>query len=231
MATKLFTLILVFSCSLTLVSGQKTRTFTVQPGEKIRSTIPDSVSYSYPSFISGTVYFRDSRKTTARLNYNSLFEEIMFIAPGGDTLALENGAAIKFVVISTDTFYFDNFFIKNEGSYGDIRLASKDIFVIADINAVGAMGNNAPSSVTTVKTLLTRGQSTELTMQEILKIREETHFYIGDKFNNFKIVSRKNLVDFFPGKSRKIKEYLKYNAIKFNDKDDLSKMITSLQAG
>ena len=230
MRAKLFVAAFVFFCSITFVLGQKAISFTIKPGEKIESIVPDSINYSYPSFINGTVYFRDSRRVTARLNYSSLFEEIMFITPRGDTMALDNGGAISYVVISSDTFYFDNFFVKNAGSYGNIKLASKDIFSIMDVNAVGAMGSNAPSSVTTVKTLLTRGESRELTRQEILKIRKEAQFYVGDRFNNFKMVNRKSLLDLFPGKSKKAKEYLKKNAVSFDNKDELSKMITFLQA-
>ena len=230
MGTKLFVVGLVFSCSITFVNGQKTTTFTIKPGEKIESIIPDSVSYSYPSFINGKVYFKDNRQVTAKLNYNSLYEEIMFITPGGDTMALDNGAVIKYVIISADTFYFDNFFVKNAGSFGDIRLASKELFVIADATKMGAMGQSAPSAVTTVKSLLTRSESKELVRQEIMKIRKETHFYVGDRFNNFKIVNKRNLMDLFPAKSKKTKEYLKSNTVNFNGRDDLSKMIASLQA-
>lgn len=220
---------LIFLACIATVHAQK-NTFTIKPGEKIESVVPDSVSYLYPFFKNGTVCFKDGRRVNARFNYNSLFEEVMFIAPGGDTMALDNGAAIKFVAIDTDTFYFDESFVKNAASYGDIRLASKDRFVIVDVNAVGAMGNNAPSSVTTFKKILTRGESQELTRQEILKIRKETQFYLGDKFNNYEIVSRKSLINFFPGKSKKIKEYLRANTVDFNDGNDLNKMILMLHA-
>lgn len=231
MGPKLFVIALIFSCSITFVNGQKAIYFTIQPGEKIGTVVPDSVSYSYPSFINGTVYFRDNRRVTAKLNYNSLFEEIMFIDPRGDTMALDNGAAIKYVLINADTFYFDNFFVKSAGSFGDIKLASRDIFTIVDVNAIGAMGNKAPSSVTTVGTLFVRGESKGLTVQEILKIRKETQFYTGDRFNNFKILNRKSLLDLVPGKSKKAKEYLKKNTVRLDNKDELTRMITFLQAG
>lgn len=230
MRAKSFALSFIFPCCVVYLNAQTT-TFIINPGEEIETVVPDSVSYMYPSFKNGTVYFKDSRRVNARLNYNSLFEELMFIAPGGDTMALDNGAAMKYVVADTDTFfYFNNFFVKNAGSYGDIRLAGKDLFSIVDVNAIGAMGNNAPSSVTTVRTFLTRGESRELTRQEVLKIRKETHFYLGDKFNNYKIVNRKNLADFFPGKSKKLKEYLKDHSVNFNDKADLNGLIVFLQA-
>jgi hypothetical protein len=92
------------------------------------------------------------------------------------------------------------------------------------------MGNNAPSSVTTYGTLLTRGDRRELTRQEVLKIRKEIRYYGGDRFNNFTMVSRKNLVDLFPGKSKQAKEYLKSHSVSFVDKEELTKMITFLQA-
>jgi hypothetical protein len=225
---KIFTLAFIFLCSAMGVNAQKT-VFTINPGEKIESVVPDSVRYLYPTFKNGIVYFKDGRLVNARLNYNSLFEEIMFIAPGGDTMALDNGATMKYVVVETDTFYFDNFFLRSSGTYGDIKLASKELFAIMDVNSIGAMGNNAPSAVTTVRTFLTRGQSRELTRQEVLKIRKQTQFYIGDRFNHYKIVNRKNLMDFFPGKSKKVKEYLKDNTVNFSSKDDLDKLIVFLQ--
>lgn len=226
---KLSGLLCIFLCSVIGVNAQK-NVFTINPGEKIQVVIPDSISYLYPNFKNGTVHFKDGRRTNARLNYNSLFEEVMFIN-GADTLALDNGAIIKYVTVETDTFYFDNFFVRSVGTYGDIKLACREAFSIMDVNSIGAMGNNAPSSVTTYKTLLTRGESRELTRQEILKIRKETQFFVGDKFNHYKIVNRRNLLDAFPGKSKKIKEYLKDNAVNLNSKDDLDKLITFLQAG
>jgi hypothetical protein len=229
MGIKLLFAIIILYCCVGEICAQQPITFTIKPGEKIEEVIPDSVSYSYPSFTNGIVFFRDDRRVTAKLNYNSLFEEIMFIAPGGDTMALDNGAAIRYVVINADTFYFAGTFLKGSGSYEDIKLASKELFVIANINAIGAMGQNAPSSVTTVKSLLTRSEAKALVRQEVLKIRKETHFYFGDRFNNFKIANRKSLIDFFPGRSKKIKEYLKENTVSFYKKTDLNKMITALQ--
>lgn len=230
MRAKLLACAFVFCSSITFVIGQKAKSFTIKPGEKIESIVPDSVNYSYPSYINGIVYFKDNRRVNAKLNYSSLFEEIMFITPRGDTMALDNGAAISYVVIGVDTFYFDDFFVKSAGSFGDVKLASRDFFSIIDVNSVGAMGNNAPSSVTTFGTLLTRGETKELTRQEILKIRKETRYYAGDRFNNFKLLSRKSLFDLFPGKSKQVKEYLKNNSVSFENKDELSKMITFLQA-
>jgi hypothetical protein len=227
---KLVALAFIFLCAAMGVNAQRT-VFTINPGEKIESVVPDSVSYLYPSFKNGTVYFKDGRPVNTRLNYNSLFEEVMFITPGGDTMALANGAVTKYVVVETDTFYFDNFFLRSVGTYGNLKLASKQLFVIMDVNSIGAMGNNAPSAVTTVRTLLTRGESKQLTRQEVLKIRKETQFYLGDRFNHYKIVNRKNLMDFFPGKSKKVREYLRDNAIEYSSKDDLDKLITFLQAG
>jgi hypothetical protein len=230
MRIKLFFTIVVLSSCFDDIRAQQSITFTVEPGEEIVEIIPDSVCYSYPFFTDGTVFFKNNRRVTAKLNFNSLFEEIMFIAPGADTMALDNGAAIRYVVMNADTFYFAGTFIKGCGSYGDIKLASKELFVIADVNAIGAMGQKAPSSVTTVKSLLSRSEARQLVRQEVLKIRKETHFYFGDRFNNFTVANRKSLMDFFPAKSKKIKEYMKENSVSFYKKDDLEKMLIALQA-
>jgi hypothetical protein len=202
--------------------------FTINPGEQIQEVVPDSACYTYPAFKNGIVLFKDNRRVPGRFNYNALFEELMFISPAGDTLALDNGALIQYVAVESDTFYFAHSFLKNAGSFGDIRLAGKELFAIVDVNAIGAMGTKAASSVTTVRTWLTRGESAKLTLQEIMKIRKETQFYLGDKFNNYKLINRKNLLDFFPGKSKKIKEYLKDQPVNFQVKDDVVRMLSYL---
>jgi hypothetical protein len=205
-------------------------TFIVNPGQEIQLVVPDSVSYTYPGFKNGTVLFKDGRKVHALFNYNALFEELMFITAGGDTLALDNGPIIQYVSVGSDTFYYSNSFLKNVGTYHNTRLASKELFVIVDVNAIGAMGSRAPSSVTTVGTLMTRGDATKLTIQEVMKIRKETQFFLGDKFNHYKLINKKSLHDFFPGKSKKIKEYLRDQPVNFNNKEDLVRLISSLES-
>lgn len=229
MRIKLFIIFFLYCC-IPDVNAQKTKYFTINPGEKISEVIPDSDKYTYPAFTTGAVYFRDSRKATAKMNYNSLFEEIIFINPAGDTLALDNAPTISYVVIGADTFYFDNTFVKHIASYGEIKFAGKECFAIANINKVGAMDQVTPGSIETIKSVYTGTDSKELVIQQVLKVRKETLYYFGDRSNNFKIANRKNLFDLFPGKTKKVKNYFKNNSVNFFNESDLKKMIIFLQA-
>jgi hypothetical protein len=64
------------------------------------------VQYAYPAFTKGYISFRDNRNRTVQLNYNYLFEEMMFLNNTGDTLAIANAPTIRQITIMADTFYF-----------------------------------------------------------------------------------------------------------------------------
>src|SRR4051812_47791376 len=81
--------------------------WTVKSGEDIKESVPDSIKFRYPQFVTGYVYFKNGKISRASLNYNLLNGEMEFIAPGNDTLAIDDEVTIRFIEINSDSFYYD----------------------------------------------------------------------------------------------------------------------------
>lgn len=223
-----FLVMLVNLASLAL--AQKKETYIVNPGQKPVETIPDSAQYAYPSFTKGNISFRDGRSSgTARMNYNYLFEEMMFLNPKGDTLAIDEAALVRQIIINTDTFYFSDVFIKQKANYGDIKLGYREYFRVANIRKIGAMGQATSNTVESYNAANTASDIRSLVVQEVVNLEKTHQFYLGDKFNNFQLANRKNLLALFPDKSKQVKAFLKENNINFTQESDLIKLLVYLK--
>lgn len=224
--TSFLILLLVVSAA----NAQKTKIFTVKPGEKASEAIPDSVQYAYPSFVTATISFRDDRSGgTAKLNYNCLFEEMMFLNNKGDTLALANAETIRQIVINTDTFYFSNVFVKKIAAFGDIKLGSRNYFRLVNLQKTGAMGLPTSQTVQSYKAISTASDLRSLVVQDVMTLERTTQFFIGDKFNKFQLANRNNLLESFPEKRKLVKAYLKDHPIDYSSADDITRLLTWLQ--
>ena len=210
------------------VLAQKTRTFKINPGEKVVDAIPKDEKYSYPEFIMGNVYFKNGQSYPAKLNYNSLFQEMQFIDRKGDTLSLADAATIKQIVINTDTFFYDKGYIKLVTDYGKIKLAGKEFIAFTDRQKLGGYGGEISARIDTYKSIQDGTTFKELVAREILTFVKKTVFYLGNEFNHFKEANKKNLLDFYPSRSKEIKSYLKENKVNFSNEDDMKKMIRFL---
>lgn len=209
-------------------SAQKTKTFKVNPGEKVVDAIPKDDMCLYPEFVMGNVYFKDGNRYPAPLNYNSLFQEMQFIDKKGDTLSLTEGATIKYIVIKTDSFYYDGGYLKLVADYGKIKLARKDFITFTDRQKLGGFGEESSARIATYESVQAGATFKDLIAKEVLTFTKKTAFYFGDEFNHFKEANKKNFLDLYPSKNKEIKNYLKKSKVDFSNQDDLQKMIVFL---
>src|SRR3712207_5371463 len=106
-------LLLLFALTYGTGSFAQKKTFLiVKAGENIMDVVPAPEVFYYPQFTSGKVFFRDGTGVEAKLNYSRLVDEMHFIGPKGDTLALANEKNIKHVAIGNDTFYYDGGYVR-----------------------------------------------------------------------------------------------------------------------
>lgn len=222
------TLLCICLCSLN-VWAQKTKSFKVNPGEKVVDAIPNVDKYTYPEFKLGTVYFKNGEHYPGNLNYNSLFQEMQFIDRKGDTLSLAEPAAIKHIAINTDSFFYDDgVYLKLVTNYGRIKLAARELIAFTDRQKLGGYGGESSARIDTYKSIQDGSTFKELVAREVLTFVKKTVFYLGDEFNHFEQANKKNMLDFYPSKSREIKGYLKDNKVDFSNEEDLKKMIAFL---
>jgi hypothetical protein len=227
---KLFFLLSAFVFLLnSIVGAQKRKTYTINPGMKATEVIPEDEIFLYPNFTPATVYFKTGAYSTGLLNYNFLFAEIQFIDPKGDTLSLADEMTIGYIAFISDTFYYDNGYLKFIRNCGKFKLAQKQFFDTTNIEKISAMGIKTSSSAIATRTRLPGDyKSNSLIAQEVLTLTRIDQYYFGDKFNHFKKFDKKNLIEAYPAKGKEIRDYFKENSFNKITEENMVKLMESL---
>jgi hypothetical protein len=207
--------------------AQDSTLVTIKAGNKVMDVLTTADLYYYPQFTKGKVFFRDGSKATATMNYTRLYDQMLFINKG-DTLALADEMTIRFIVIDRDTFYFDEGYVRLILDSGIVKLAEKQVWVVADVQKIGT--HNRPTTTVAVTSFssytngLDAAKSKDLILNEDILLRKETQYYFGDEYNHFVRTGKKRLLQLFPKEQRRIENYLKENKVDFDKKDDLEKL-------
>jgi hypothetical protein len=213
-------------CCYTSVQAQKKTFVTVKAGNNVMDVVPRSDIFFYPQFTSGKVFLRGGQVSEAKLNYTHLVDEIHFIDKKGDTLALDGETNIKFIAVGNDTFYYDEGYVRILSPGNSVKLAIRQVWIISETRQLGAYGStNNSASMTSFKTMHEGGRLYDLVVNEDIILKKETKYYFGDKYNQFVIASKTNLLLLFPKEEQLIGKYLKENRISFNNKEDLEKTV------
>jgi hypothetical protein len=226
-------LLLLFSVLISSIHllAQDSIYVTIKQGYKVGEVLTPADMYYYPQFTKGEVFFRTGMKATTKLNYARVYDEMQFIDPRGDTLALGGEKNIKFIAVGKDTFYYAEGYVRVTASDEDVQLAEKQVWVMADIRKAGALNTTTSSvGITSVRSFRNDGEVTRnnLALNEDVVLRKETLYYFGDDYNNFVRASKKGLMQLFPKDERSISFYIKENKVDFNKKDDIEKLFQFL---
>ena len=200
---------------------------TIKSGNKVEEVLKPADIYYYPQFTNGQVFYRGGTKGTAKLNYTRVHDEMLFINPTGDTLALGNEKTIKFIVIGRDTFYYDEGYVKIISDNKEVKFAEKQVWVVVNLRKPGPHNSTSSSaSVTSVRSYRDGNEVTRnnLTLNEDIVLRKETQYYIGDEYYRFVRPVKKKLHQLFPKEERSLDNYFKANQVDINKKEDLEKL-------
>lgn len=204
---------------------------TIKAGNSIRNTLATTEIFLHPQFITGNVFFRNGTKAIAMMNYNSLTDQMLFIDPKGDTLAVKDEMTVKFITLDKDTFYFDEGYIRLVAGNSVVKLAVKQIWEVADIQKIGS--HNRPANTFAVASYDALsdgvGKTHDLILNEDLLLRKKANYYFGDMYNRFTPAGKKNLLLLFPKKRNILTNYLKENKVNFDKKEDLEKLAQFLE--
>jgi len=217
----------VFFC--TYLSAQELKTFKVNPGEKVFNAIPPKDRYAYSNFIPGIVNFKNNRVGGGRMNYDALLRGIEFIDANGDTVVLDNLETIRNVVMATDTFVVEKVTLQQIAKQGNIRLAKSWVIMVSNHQREGAMGQITDASVETFTTLSSSGNALKtMVAKDILTFKEYITFYFGNKFGQFKLANKKNLMADFGNHKKELSTYLEENKVNYLKEADMRKLLDFL---
>ena len=213
--------------SYTGLWAQDSTYITIKSGNIVQEGLSSADMYYYPQFTKGVVFFKGGTKATAKVNYTRLFDQMLFIDGKGDTLALAEEQTIKFIAVDRDTFYYDEGYVRIIADNHFVKLAEKQIWVVADIKKPGPHNTSTSTiGVTSVRTFRQGNDAVRnpLTLDEDIVLRKETHYYFGDEYNDFVRAGKKGLFQLFNKKQRSIENYLKENKVNFDKKEDVEKL-------
>ncbi len=206
--------------------AQDRKIFKINPGEKVVYTIPFSEKYDSPAFRKGTVQFRNGAFGDALMNFNVLFGEMQFIDPKGDTLSISDPAAVKYITLDSNRYYFDKEYVRLIHNYDGVTLGDRQAFEFVNRQKLGGFGELNSASIDTYNALSSSSIFKDLIAREILTLGKYRYFYIGDAFGRFARLNKKSLLNAFPKKSKELSQYLKERAVDLNNEEEIKKLLT-----
>lgn len=224
----------IFSLICMLLGGKamaQSQTYKVQPGEVIMNALPVGVSYLYPAFRPGQVQFKNGNMGAAMMNYSPLLEEMDFINEKMDTVALNDIESMKYIVIEKDTFYrVQKFFVQEIANNREIRLCERRTVALANREKLGGHGELQNGSSIQAIEQLSNAQNPlrQMVAQQVFTFSLDKTYYFGDKYGNFRLASRKNLLDVFGNQYPGLGDFLALNKINYLKADDMKLVLEYL---
>jgi hypothetical protein len=199
---------------------------TIKTGTRIRDVLTEKDILFYPQFINGKVFFKTGVIAGARMNYNLLTDQMLFIDTKSDTLAVSDEKTVNFIAIGADTFYFVDGYARQVTGNSVVKLLEKKVWEVADIRRMGSHNRPANTYAVSYMGKITDGlgRTYDLVQEEDLVLRKRAHYYFGDMYNRFVPASKKNLLSFYESKEPLLANYLKQHKVNFSKKDDLEKV-------
>jgi hypothetical protein len=217
---------LLYHCNL----FAQNNTIIVKAGTTIRESVSAIDLYEYPQFTHGTVFFSDGKSSGAAMNYNRFLDEMQFINAKGDTLILINQKNIGFINIGEDTFFYDQGYIKLVSSAPNVKLGLKHILRIRDRKKMGAYGmTSSTEAIDSYSSYYDGSKNYDMVVMQELVLVKGVQDYIGDKYNHFVLANKKNVIKLFPKQHKALASYLEENAVVFNNKEDLEKLVQFIE--
>jgi len=203
----------------------------VKADENIDQVFTTKDLYRYPEFQMGQVHFRDGSSAEAKLNYHKFFNQVMFIDPKGDSLALGNLETIRVMVIGKDSFYFNKeLCIEQVANYKSAIMGRRQMLKEIDEKKTGAYGSSyTNNSTTTNKNYYTVDGTPRLNVGESTLFSQITEFYISYKKDDFLPFTKKNVEKIYSSRSKEIREFVKENNTDFSREESLKKLMSFLE--
>lgn len=204
-------------------------TFIVKAGTPINEAIPAADLYQYTQFRQGRILYKDGRTAGGKLNYHRLLDEMQFLGPKGDTLAVDNEPTIRLIAIGKDTFCYTNGFVRVISGTPTVKLAEKRWLKPVDREKYGGYDQTyTAAAITNIKLLDDGRQTHQLTIKENLVLARTVEYYLGDRWDHFIPANKKNVLELFSKQGAAIRHYLKEANTDFHKEEDLRALFAFL---
>ena len=229
------TFLFLFNLCFFLCYGQKeeNKTLVVNPSKDDLVQIEKSV-LKYENFILGKLVLRDSNIYQVEMNYHQILDQLLFINPKGDTLAISKPENIAYAAIGTDSF----FYIKKAGflqqitHYPAFNLSARRTLKYIGRENKGPYGTYSPVNSSSSQAGAIVGDldlQRKMQPDEQLLFVNNIQYFISDRFRNFYPLTKINIFNLFSKNEEELKIYFRENDVNLNKRADLEKLMAFVQ--
>lgn len=185
--------------------------------------------YVFPEFTNGTVLMKSGLKNMAKMNYNSLTEEMLFES-NGTRLAFSQPENIDTVYIGGRKFFplqkkFVELIYHNKYDLYAVHKCG-----IVDPGKPAAYGGTTQtSSTTSVTSLLANGKMYEMKLPDGYQTKPYTNYWLKKDGKLTLCITLRQLSKQFDEKSEILKKYVKENKPDFENEESLIRLIRFLE--
>jgi len=223
---KLFLSAQLLLAIVTGINAQVQEKIIIRAGEDVTAALSAHGLYRFPAFRRGIVKFKDGSFSKTLLNYNVFLNDMQFISPKGDTLAIDESGLIDSVRIDTDVFFYQKGYLQVVADYNDVKLVSKQTNSFQYIKK-GASDLPNPTvqilSYSKVPSLLFVDNKLLVT-EDILVLKEQTYFITYKKFKQT-IADNSGFLKAFPDKKNEIRNFIDANKIDLRSEAGIKKLL------
>lgn len=188
--------------------------------------------YLYQTFQDGKVISKDGTYGTAKFNFNRLTNEMLFIAPKGDTLKLLHPESTLMVTVASDSFvYHNNTFLRKVTHYN----SAPDLFQKLEMEFVDnekktAYGYSSITSNNAVYAYAGKKTNTAYLDQDInMKYEQSKEMFLQNPKGDFVPAKEANFYKLFPKYKKELKAYLDEHNINFRKMKSVLQLVDYLQ--
>ncbi len=177
--------------------------------------------YRFSGFTAGEVVFRNGHTATARLNYNISLDEMQFINPQGDTLAIADPGNIHFVNLNGSRFYYNDGYLQAVDTVSGTILASRQV-LMAEHRRAETYNTMLTADEKIVRDSLFTGNGQKYNQEsDGQSLTSKEHFFFGDGKGGFVKAGKEYILQRYDKNRAAIKEFLRTNHINFNKRQDI----------
>lgn len=187
--------------------------------------------FKYPEFMQGKIILKDSSISKAKLNYNRVLGKILFLDRQGKSRVVEEPETIDKIIISTDTFYFNNnSYLEKITHFPNVNLYMKQM-----TSYIEKGKSNNPQSIV----ITSDGSKLPYSIDESNKdgtieknsiFEIVTDYYLEDRSGNFYAATKKIFYDLYPKYTNELKAYLRDHSVRFNNIEELEKLLQYMES-
>jgi len=216
------------------VAQEKIHIDNVSAGDNLSEKIDRNIIFRFEQFVDGNVLLKDGKTTPAKLNYNTLTQEMQFIGDGDKILSLGKPENVEYITMGGKVFFHSS------GKKFAELLALGEVQLLVDRRTEsdvmetknGAYGRSSVTSATTSYSSamvdVQRGGALNYVknLSEITNVRFKILdvFMLKEKGKFIKITGEKQFLKAFPKYVDDIKKYVASHKINFSNEQDLIKL-------